>query len=188
MQVKWYEIGELTPHEDNPRMIDTFKFNTLVDSIQEFPKMLEARPIIIDMQNNIICGNMRYLACKEIGMESVPAKQVDLPEEKIKELMIKDNLAYGDWDYSALEKDWDIGLFDKWLGNQQIDYSALDYEDLSDKVDAMHDGVKKAIQIKLDPVDFDLAKELEHNCRTNNIYIGGLFLGTMKRNKGEWNE
>lgn len=186
MQIKWYNIGDLTPHEDNPRMIDTYKFNTLVESIKEFPKMLEARPLIIDMDNNIICGNMRYLACREIGMEQVPAKQVDLPQDKLQELMVKDNLAYGDWDYTALEKDWNIGLFDKWLGNQQIDYSALDYEDLGDKVDSMHDGVKKAIQIKVSQDDFDTAKDLEHNCRSNNIYIGGLFLDLMKRVKKEY--
>tara|TARA_R110001606_G_scaffold206249_3_gene353908 strand:- start:418 stop:1005 length:588 start_codon:yes stop_codon:yes gene_type:complete len=178
--VKSYKIGTLIPHVDNPRMIDTNKFNTLVQSIKELPEMLNVRPLIIDMDNNIICGNMRYLACKELGLKEVPAKQVDLTEQQVKELMVKDNLSFGEWDYSMLEKDWDLGLFDKWMGKEQVDYSALEYEDLDDEMDSMHDGVKHAIQIVINPNSFDKAKELEHKCRADNQYIGGLFLNNLR--------
>ena len=180
MSVKKYKIGALKPHQDNPRMIDTNKFNTLVQSIKELPQMLDVRPLIIDMENNIVCGNMRYLACKELGMTTVPAKQIDLPAEQIQELMVKDNLSFGEWDYSLLEKDWDLGLFDKWMGTEKVDYSSLDYEDLNTEMDSMHDGVKRAIQIVIEPGHFDMAKDLEHKCREKNVYIGGLFLTNLR--------
>lgn len=187
MQIEWVDISTIRQHEDNPRLIDTHKFNTLVESIADFPQMLEARPIIVDMAGVIICGNMRYLACKESGITNVPIKRVDLPESKVQELMIKDNLAYGDWDYEVLEKQWNIDLFDKWMGNAQIDYSALDdYEELSDKVDSMHDGVRKAIQIQVAADDYQEAKELEKECRDKGVYIGGCFLELMRKIKKEY--
>lgn len=184
MSVQQYRIENLNPHQDNPRMIDTFKFNTLVESIRELPQMMEVRPLIIDKDNNIICGNMRYLACKELGIDEVPAKKVDLPDEKIKELMIKDNLSYGEWDYAALEVDFDIQLFDKWMGKEHIDYSSLDYEDID--LNTMHDGVKRAIQIVIMADHFDQAKDLEHKCRQDNQYIGGLFLSRLRALKKQY--
>lgn len=187
MQIEWVDISSIQQHEDNPRIIDTHKFNTLVDSISEFPEMLQARPIITDLSGVILCGNMRYLACKELGMQSVPIKRVDLPEDKVAELMVKDNLAYGDWDYEVLEKEWDMNLYDKWMGNQRIDYSVLDdYEDIRDKVEDMYDGVRKAIQIQVATDDYQEAKELEKQCRESGIYIGGCFLDLMRTIKKEY--
>lgn len=187
MQIEWVDISTIRQHEENPRIIDTNKFNTLVESITEFPQMLEARPIIVDMQGIILCGNMRYLACKECNMQQVPIKRVDLPQDKVYELMVKDNLAYGDWDYEVLEKEWNVNLFDKWMGNTRIDYSELDgYDDILSKVESMHDGVRKAIQIQVATEDYQEAKELEKVCRENGVYIGGCFLELMKEIKSQY--
>ena len=130
---------------------------------------------------------MRYLACKELGWDKVPVKKVNLSADKLKEIMIKDNLSYGDWDYKVLEEQFDMNLFDKWLGNQSVDYSLLDYyEDLESKVSDMYDGVRKAIQIVFNDDNFELGKSLEGECRKQNIYIGSLFLEELRKTKSKY--
>jgi len=101
---------------------------------------------------------------------------VDLPEERAKELMVKDNLSYGDWDMDSLEFGWDMEMVEKWLGKENVDYSALDdYEDVLAGVDDLYNGVKKAIQIEVG-AKYEEAKELEKQCREAGIYIGGEFI------------
>ena len=43
MKVKQVKINELQSNENNPRVIKDEKFKKLVQSIKEFPKMLELR-------------------------------------------------------------------------------------------------------------------------------------------------
>lgn len=182
MQVKNYLVSQLSNYELNPRIIDTYKYQTLITSLREFPEMLQARPLIIDEDFKILCGNMRYRACLELGYKEVPAKMVTLSEEKKQELIIKDNLLYGEWDDEIIDADWDRNLFDKWMGFEQVDYSNLNYEDLGSLLEDMSSGVKKAIQIDFGN-NYEEAKELERQCRANHIYIGGVFIDTFKNLK-----
>ena len=57
------KIQEIKPNPNNPRIIKDHKFKQLVKSIQDFPQMLELRPIVIDENNMILGGNMRLKAC-----------------------------------------------------------------------------------------------------------------------------
>lgn len=186
MEIKQYQLSELIPYEDNPRSIDVHKFEALKQSILDMPDMIMVRPLIIDMKNNILCGNMRYLAYKELGFDVIPAKQVDLPEDKIKELVIKDNLSYGEWDVDALEFNWNMDLVDRWLGNNPIDYSEIDYEDLTTEIESMQQGVKKAIQVEINAEHYDHAKDLERICRERHIYIGGELIAAMEQIKSDY--
>ena len=68
------KINQLKPNENNPRLIKSEKFKKLVQSIKDFPEMLELRPIVIDEDNVILGGNMRYKACVEAGLKEVPVK------------------------------------------------------------------------------------------------------------------
>jgi ParB-like chromosome segregation protein Spo0J len=49
------KISEIKPNPNNPRIIKDDKYKKLLNSIKEFPKMLELRPIVID-KNNMILG------------------------------------------------------------------------------------------------------------------------------------
>lgn len=51
---------------DNPRTISPESLQLLVQSILEFPRMLEVRPIVVDEAGMILGGNMRYRALGEI--------------------------------------------------------------------------------------------------------------------------
>lgn len=180
METKLYPIEQLTPHSENPRVIDEYKFESVKQSILDFPEMMAIRYIVINAKNQILCGNMRYRACLELGHTEIPAMQVDLTEEQEKELIIKDNLSYGEWHWEMLESDWNMNLVDKWLGKETIDYSALDYEDLTEQVENMTSGVKHAIQIQVDAEYFETAKELEKQCRERKLYIGGSLLQELR--------
>lgn len=66
------KITEIKPNKKNPRFIKDEKFKKLVKSIQEFPKMMELRPIVVDNENIILGGNMRYRALQELKYNEIP--------------------------------------------------------------------------------------------------------------------
>lgn len=107
-------INDIKPNKDNPRVIKDDNFKKLVQSIKDFPEMLEIRPIVLNKQHVILGGNMRYRACKEAGLKDIPVQIVDLSEEKQREFIIKDNVSGGDWDWDILANEWDVELLDKW--------------------------------------------------------------------------
>ena len=177
--IKNYKLSELKVLGDNPRIIDSFKYQTLVTSLKEFPEMLLIRPLLIDEELNILCGNMRFRAANEIGMETIPARVVVLSAEQKKELIIKDNVSFGEWDDEGLEKHWDKEMFNKWLGFETFDYSTLDYTDLTEEMGNMSAGVKKALHIDFGE-SFERARELILEAKRRNLYVGGLFIKILK--------
>ena len=99
------KINKLRPNTENPRIIKDNKFKKLVESIKEFPQMLDLRPIVIDENFTILGGNMRYRACMEAGLKEVPVKIAEgLSDEQKKEFVVKDNLSFGEWMYGSLKK------------------------------------------------------------------------------------
>lgn len=115
MQITKVKIGDIKINPANPRVIRDYKFNKLVKSIQEFPKMLEIRPIVVNEDNIVLGGNMRYKACQQAGLKEVYIiKAEDLTEEQQKEFLIKDNSSYGQWDWEVLANEWDHQQLDDW--------------------------------------------------------------------------
>ena len=108
-------INEIKSNPNNPRIIKDHKFKQLVKSIQDFPQMLELRPIIIDENNMVLGGNMRLKACLEAGLTDVPVIHANnLSEEKKKEFIVKDNVGYGEWDWDDLANNWDALELTEW--------------------------------------------------------------------------
>ena len=124
-------INEIKPNPSNPRIIKDEKFKKLVKSIQDFPQMLELRPIVIDENNVVLGGNMRLKACIEAGLKDVPVKQAkDLTEEQKKEFIVKDNVGYGEWDWDDLANNWDEQLLTEWgLDIPNFDATVLEAEE-----------------------------------------------------------
>jgi ParB-like chromosome segregation protein Spo0J len=177
------EIGKLKNSDYNPRVIDTFKYESLKKSLIDMPEMLEVRPIIVDENFNILAGNMRYRACMELGYTEVFIKQIsNLTQEEKKELMVKDNISYGEWDEQIIADNFNTTWVNEWLGKEIIDYSALLYEDISDEIDALHDNVKKSVHIKIYG-NFEQAQELEKRFKERKIYIGQLLIDKLKEVK-----
>ena len=124
-------INEIKPNPNNPRIIKDEKFKKLVKSIQDFPQMLELRPIVIDENNIVLGGNMRLKACIEAGLKDVPVKQAkELTEEQKKEFIVKDNVGYGEWDWDDLANNWDEQLLTEWgLDIPNFDATVLEAEE-----------------------------------------------------------
>lgn len=127
-------INSIRNNPINPRLVNTAKFEKLKQSIQDFPQMLELRPIVINENGIILGGNMRYKALVELGYEEVPVIVAEhITKEQENEFIIKDNLGFGDWDWDILANEWDSveledwGL-DVWLNEDDI-YNNLDEEE-----------------------------------------------------------
>ena len=108
-------INLIKANPNNPRICKDHNFKQLVKSIQDFPQMLELRPIVIDENNMVLGGNMRLKACLEAGLTDVPVIHANnLSEEKKKEFIVKDNVGYGEWDWDDLANNWDALELTEW--------------------------------------------------------------------------
>ena len=115
MKIEIYPISKVRSNPNNPRIIKDDKFEKLVKSIKEFPKMLEIRPIVVNDEMIVLGGNMRLKACQEAGIKEIPIIKVsDLTEEQQKEFIIKDNVGFGEWDWNDLANNWDSDKLSEW--------------------------------------------------------------------------
>ena len=64
---KQVKISEIKRNPANPRVIRDEKYTKLLNSLLVFPKMLQARPIVVDKQMVVLGGNMRLKALQEIA-------------------------------------------------------------------------------------------------------------------------
>ena len=108
-------IEEINKNPNNPRIIKDDKFKKLVQSIKDFPKMLEMRPIVVNEHNIILGGNMRYDACKAAGLKTIPVIVAEgLTEDEQRQFIIKDNVSGGEWDWEMLANEWDAQDLEDW--------------------------------------------------------------------------
>ncbi len=183
------KISQVKPNPRNPRIIKDDKFKKLVKSIQDFPEMLELRPIVVNEDMVVLGGNMRLKACIEAGLKEVPViKASDLTQDQQKEFIIKDNVGFGEWDWDILANEWDSeeltewGL-DVWKAPTEADYSILDEENLDEELKDMTNGVKKAIQIEFEAEHYDEAAALVKFWRDKGGYVGGMIMEYLKQEK-----
>lgn len=154
-QIQITAITELRLNKDNPRVIKDDKFKKLVKSIQEFPQMLEIRPIVVNDEMVVLGGNMRLKACIEAGLTEVPIiKASSLTPEQQKEFIIKDNVGFGEWEWDVLANEWDVEKLTDW---------GLDIPDYEPKVlEAEEDDFQIPETVQTDIVLGDLFEIGEH--------------------------
>jgi DNA modification methylase len=115
MKAEIVNINKVRTNPNNPRIIKDDKFQKVVKSIQEFPQMLEIRPIVVNEEMIVLGGNMRLKACQEAGIKEIPIiKASNLTEEQQKEFIIKDNVGFGEWDWNDLANNWDANELSEW--------------------------------------------------------------------------
>ena len=123
--------GQVAGLPSNPRQWGRGELDNLVKSIQETPELLEARGLIVwpyEGKYIILGGNMRFSALREMNAVDAPCYVLpeDTPMEKLREIVIKDNGAFGSWDYDMLANEWDdLPLSDwglpSWIGEHDDD-------------------------------------------------------------------
>lgn len=104
--------GQIEGLPVNPRQWSKSDIDLLAKSLSETPELFEARPIIAvphDGKFVILGGNLRYEASKANKAKEVPVVVFpeDTPIAKLKEIVIKDNGSFGEWDMDALANEWD---------------------------------------------------------------------------------
>jgi hypothetical protein len=111
------KLSAIHINPNNPRLIKDDRFKKLCKSIEEFPKMMKLRPIIVDAEGMILGGNMRFKALKELKYKEVPdgwVKRADeLTTEEKQRFIIEDNVPFGEWDWLTLEG-WDKQQLAEW--------------------------------------------------------------------------
>lgn len=104
--------GQIPGLPANPRSWTKAEVQKIARSLRETPELFEARPIIVYPQDGefvILGGNLRYEGCKANKEKDAPCFVIPegTPVEKLKEIVIKDNGSFGEWDYDALANLWD---------------------------------------------------------------------------------
>lgn len=155
MNASRVKIETVLPNPSNPRIIKDDKFKKLVKSIQEFPQMLDLRPIVVDANMVVLGGNMRLKACKAAGLKEVPIVIADnLTEEQQAEFIIKDNVGFGEWDWDLLANEWDEQLLQDWGLELPFDNTPV--------LEAEEDDYEAPSEIKTDIVIGDLIEIGQH--------------------------
>ena len=134
-QVEYRPLKDLHELGNNPRQIKKEQFEKLKQSIKDNPDYFEARPLILSDRTGklvILAGNQRYKAAKAIGLKEVPTILLpNLSEEREKEIIIRDNVENGDWDYDILFNEWDTDKLQNW-GVNNIKQSIQDEKNLDE--------------------------------------------------------
>lgn len=135
-------IGQVPGLPINPRQWTKSDVDKIAASLSETPELFEARPLLVyphEGQYVILGGNLRFEGARQNKMKEVPAIifPEETPAEKLKEVVIKDNGAFGAWDFDSLANEWgDLPLTDwgvpAW---DSYDDTPEPKKDLSDELD-----------------------------------------------------
>ena len=114
MKTQKVQIETIKLDPSNPRSITKEAFESLKQSITDFPEMQSVKPLVV-ADGYAIAGNMRLLAYKDLGYRELHVLDVsEWSQAKRDEFMIKDNTHYGTWDYDALANEWDNLPLNEW--------------------------------------------------------------------------
>ena len=154
------DIKKIKPNENNPRVIKDEKFNKLVNSIREFPQMLELRPIVVDSNMVVLGGNMRLKACIAAGLTEVFVLVADkLTEEQKAEFIIKDNVGFGEWDWDILANQWDNEALLDWGLDVWVPENDIDLDDFFSKETTEDKEKPDVIVLKYTQEEHDIVKD-----------------------------
>lgn len=151
------ELSEIHINPNNPRLIKDDRFKKLCKSIQEFPKMMKLRPIVVDAEGMILGGNMRFKALKELKYKEVPDEWVkrdgELTEAEKQRFIIADNIGFGEYDWDVLANEWNEEELLNW---------GLEIPDFAFKQEATEDDYEIPDEIETDIVLGDLFEIGQH--------------------------
>lgn len=134
--------GQIEGVPANPRQWKKGDVEKLARSIEQTPELFDLRPIIV--YDNVdgyvaIGGNMRLAAAKFLKWKDVPCEIVsrETSTAKLKEIVIKDNGAFGEWDMDALANEWD----DLPLGDWGVDIPDTTATELSSQTNSVENDM-----------------------------------------------
>ena len=119
--------GQLEGLPKNPRQWTRTELDKLARSLEDTPELLQMRcPIVAPLDGGkyiTLGGNMRLAALRESKAKEVECFVVEGADTaKLREIVIKDNGSFGEWDWDELANQWD----DMDLGEWGIHLPAFD--------------------------------------------------------------
>jgi ParB-like chromosome segregation protein Spo0J len=153
------KISQVKSNPNNPRLIKNDKFKKLVKSVQDFPEMLELRPIVVDENMIVLGGNMRLKACIEAGLKEVWIEVADLTEQQKKEFTIKDNVGFGEWEWDMLANEWEQTELEDWGLDGFPFEDNKNYSDKNKEIDIDAFDDQMIIKLKYSEDEYNLVRE-----------------------------
>jgi DNA modification methylase len=157
--MEYKKISEIKLLENNPRTISDRQFKILCTSIKKNIDYFEARPLILSDRTGelvVIAGNQRYKAAESLGLKEVPTYLMkNLTEETEREIVIRDNISNGDWDFDLLANEWDTEELEDW------GLEGFPFEEVTE-LEAEEDDYTEPDNIQVDVVLGDLIEIGEH--------------------------
>ncbi len=139
MVVKMVRTAMIKPYKQNAKRHPAEQVQRIARSIEEFGWQ---QPLVVDKNNVLVIGHGRLKAAKQLGLKEVPVVCAeDLTDEQIKALRLADNkTAESEWDEGLLKVELndilDIDMtefgFDLDLGEEDVDFTPLEYDDPRD--------------------------------------------------------
>ena len=111
--------GQIPGLASNPRTWTDQEVRRLAKSMKQTPELAEARGCIVvphDGRYVVLGGNLRLAAATELGWRDIMCAVLpeDTPVRKLREVVLKDNSSFGDWDLEALRADWADAPLPEW--------------------------------------------------------------------------
>lgn len=152
--------GQIEGLPKNPRLIRDEKFDKLKKSLEDDPEMMHLREVIAYDNGGelvVICGNMRLRAAKDLGIKEVPVKVLptDTPVEKLKAYTIKDNVPFGEHDWSDLANEWDADLLSDWGVDVPTFNSDVNLDDFFEEDNGQNEQGKFKIVLEYTEEDYN---------------------------------
>lgn len=150
--------GQVPGLPRNPRAINEDDFAKLLQSLRDLPEMMDLRELIVYPLNGrfvAIAGNMRLDGLRELKWKEAPCKVLDAatPIDVLKEIAIKDNIAYGHDDWAALNSDdWDAELLKGW----GLEFPAFTQIDEPKPKNSKH---QKQLRLSYSEGDYEIVKQ-----------------------------
>lgn len=160
--MQYRDVVDMKKNPKNPRIIKDNGFLKLKESLssEKGKEHFEARPCIVSTrtgENIIIAGNTRYQAAKDLGWKEIPVVIMEgLTEDQENEIIVRDNVSNGEWDWGILTSEWDVKKLEEW----GLDIPEL--EILDEEVEATEDDYEIPDEVKTDIVLGDLIEIGEH--------------------------
>jgi hypothetical protein len=151
--MEYIKISEIKLLENNPRTISDRQFKILCTSIKKNIDYFEARPLILSDRTGelvVIAGNQRYKAAESLGLKEVPTYLMkNLTEETEREIVIRDNISNGDWDFDLLANEWNTEELEDW-GLEGFPFESEDIQDI-EEIEDFNESVN--FTIKCDSIE-----------------------------------
>ena len=173
------DMSTLRENPKNPSKVVESEFELLRDSIRRLHRFLKDRPMLVEADGMVKCGNKRLRALKANGVRFVPAEYVrrlsDYTPEEVDEFVLQDNLHRGVWGAEELLAQYDADKlrslsseFDELIEEFERKRAESDFE-YSSKIEAPHYNITGENPAVEELYDTEKADELAREVDAANV-------------------